>query len=186
MEYPVRKPNRLLEYDYSQNGAYFIIICTQGRKEILSKIVGNDDEITNIANGCMKNAVGEPIRLPFLPQENPILFPYGQIVKESVLNIPNCYPQVQVDKYVIMPNHVHLIITIEEYQRCGKMISSPTVSTVVGQMKRYASKQAGISLWQRSFHDHVIRGERDYKKIWAYIDENPYHWREDCFYPAQG
>lgn len=185
MEYPVRKPNRLPEYDYSQNGAYFITICTQGRKEILSKIVGNDDEITNIANGCMQNAVGEPIRLPFLPQENPILLPYGQIVKESVLNISICYPQVQVDKYVIMPNHVHLIITIEEYQRCGKMISSPTVSTVIGQMKRYASKQAGISLWQRSFHDHVIRGERDYKKIWAYIDENPYHWREDCFYPAR-
>ena len=65
------------------------------------------------------------------------------------------------------------------------MISSPTVSTVIGQMKRYASKQAGISLWQHSFHDHVIRGERDYQKIWAYIDENPYHWREDCFYPAR-
>ncbi len=163
MEYPVRKPNRLPEYDYSQNRAYFITICTQGRKEILSKIVGDG------AHDVPRVELSD----------------YGKITEQYILSVDRTKKSACVNKYVIMPNHVHLIITIEEYQRCGKMISSPTVSTVIGQMKRYASKQAGISLWQRSFHDHVIRGERDYQKIWAYIDENPYHWREDCFYPAR-
>ena len=66
----------------------------------------------------------------------------------------------------------------------GRMISAPTkpLSTVIGSMKRAAARRAGIPLWQKSFHDHVIRGEADYRRIWNYIDANPRKWREDCYY----
>ena len=53
---------------------------------------------------------------------------------------------------------------------------------MIGSMKRAAAKRAGIPLWQKSFHDHVIRGEADYRRIWNYIDANPRKWREDCYY----
>lgn len=66
----------------------------------------------------------------------------------------------------------------------GRVVSAPTkpLSTVTGSMKRAAAKRAGIPLWQKSFHDHVIRGEADYRRIWSYIDANPRKWREDCYY----
>ncbi len=62
------------------------------------------------------------------------------------------------------------------------MISAPTVSTVVGQMKRWASRQAGAALWQKSYHEHVIRNENDYREIWEYIEANPAKWAEDRYY----
>ena len=80
-----------------------------------------------------------------------------------------------------MPNHVHLLLRIREDDG-GRMISAPTISTVVGQMKRYVSKQVGTALWQKSFHEHVVRGEQDYREIWNYIDGNPARWAEDRYY----
>ena len=68
----------------------------------------------------------------------------------------------------------------------GRMISAPTsVLTAVGQMKRYTSKKVGEAIWQRSFHDHVIRNKDDYEKISKYIYENPIKWRYDCFYTEE-
>ncbi len=80
-----------------------------------------------------------------------------------------------------MPNHVHLILTIT-VDECGRMISAPTVSNVVGSMKRWVSKELGVSIWQKSFFDRVIRGEKDYLEIWQYIDENPLKWVSDELY----
>ena len=57
-----------------------------------------------------------------------------------------------------------------------------SISQCVGHMKRNASKTLGVSLWQKSFHDHIIRSEEDYRAIWNYIDTNPFRWTEDCFY----
>ena len=62
------------------------------------------------------------------------------------------------------------------------MISAPTVSTVVGQMKRWASRQAGTALWQKSYHEHVIRNENDYREIWEYVDTNPARWAYDRYF----
>ena len=59
---------------------------------------------------------------------------------------------------------------------------APTVSTVVQQFKGVVSKKTGVSLWQKSFHDHVIRSEQDYLEIWNYIENNPSKWKDDCFY----
>ncbi len=106
---------------------------------------------------------------------------YGMAVEWAIKNIPAHYPLVDVDKYVIMPNHIHLILSI----RCGpggSAMRSPTVSNVINQMKGSVTKSIGFSLWQRSFHDHVIRNANDYDKIYAYIDNNPINWDIDCFY----
>lgn len=58
----------------------------------------------------------------------------------------------------------------------------PTISRIIQQFKGAVTKQIGFALWQKSFHDHIIRDEREYEKIYAYIETNPLKWREDCFY----
>ena len=161
MTLPRRKPNRLQNYDYASVGGYFITICTdQKRKLFWSENVGADR-----------------IR----PRDEVSLSKYGRCVQTAIEAIPERYPQYSLLKYCIMPNHVHLMLLCEE--SCGgRTTSVPTISTVVGQMKRAASKAAGIPLWQKSFHDRVIRNEKEYLKIWKYIDENPLKWELDCFY----
>ena len=104
------------------------------------------------------------------------------MVEQAIREIPAHYSNVRLDKYVVMPNHIHLILAID--QSVGRMISAPTksLSTIVGSMKRYTSKMVGFPLWQKSFHDHVIRNAADYLRVWDYIDTNPLKWREDCYY----
>ena len=160
MEPPKRKQIRLSDYDYSAPGAYFVTICTADRRRILSDI-----------------AVGAAISRP--PEVS--LTRYGEIVDKAIRNIPRVYPVLSVEKYVIMPNHMHMILRIHA-DESGRLIAAPTVSQVIGQMKRWASKEAGILLWQKSFHEHVIRGEEDFREIWRYIGENPAKWAQDRYY----
>ncbi len=155
MELQTRKRNRLKDYDYSQNGAYFITICVKDRKPILSRII-----------------VGADIIRPYKIE----LTKYGKIVDFSINSIPLHYDGVFVDNYVIMPNHIHIIIRIDN---SGRMVSAPTV---VAGMKRYVSKQIGKPIWQKSFYDHIIRDEYDYQIRWQYIDDNPAKWSEDELY----
>lgn len=160
MEFPKRKPNRLQGYDYAANGGYFITICTKDRQNLFWDDVGA--------------AISRP-------QDAPALSPHGVIVNRAVLAISQHYPRIEVLKYCIMPNHVHLILLLCAEEN-GRLIAAPTISTVIGQMKRIVSKEAGASLWQKSFHDRIIRNEMEYQKIWNYIDTNPMKWKEDCFY----
>ena len=146
MTLPDRKKNRLENYDYSQYGAYFITICVKNRKKILSQIVGADT-----------------IR----PYEI-ILSQYGKIVNKAINNIANIYENISVDKYVIMPDHVHMILRITN--NGGRMVSAPTV---IAGIKRYVSKKCGVSIWQKSYYDHIIRNQKDYNEIWEYIEHNP-------------
>ena len=155
---PSRKPNRLKGYDYRQKGYYFITICTKDRHELLWN----------------QPYVGARIA-------RPLLSGIGIIVEKAIKNIPQIYESITIDKYVIMPNHIHLIIIVSE--RCGRAMRAPTISTVINQMKGFVSKQIGHSIWQKLFHDHIIRNESGYIKIWHYIDENPTNWQTDCFYP---
>ena len=74
-----------------------------------------------------------------------------------------------------MPNHVHLLIQLEE----GNTVP---LSRIVGQTKWAVSRTLGDGIWQKSYHDHVIRGEKDYLKIWEYVAYNHQKWKEDCFY----
>ncbi len=160
MELPKRKPTRLKGYDYSQNGAYFVTICTHNRKCLLSNIV-----------------VGEG--LCALPQN--ILTPIGNEIEKSIHYINDNYIGVKIDKFVIMPNHIHLIVIIDNSGGHG----NPPLQNIIGQLKSYTTNKFGNILWQRSYHDHIIRGEKDYQKIWEYIDTNPLKWELDCFYNSE-
>ncbi len=160
MKKPSRKPNRLKNYDYSSNGMYFITICTRNKEHIFGNIV--------------EATIGRPPEIQ--------LSQYGEITKYAVENINKHYSAVSVEKYVIMPNHIHLLLLIDTHNENGRPMIAPTISTVIQQMKGYVSKQIGFSPWQKLFHDHIIRGERDYEKIWEYIDTNPAKWESDCFY----
>lgn len=110
-----------------------------------------------------------------------VLSTYGKIVENAIHGISRCYPSVIVEHYVVMPNHIHLLLRIESDED-GRPMAAPTVSTVIQQMKGYVTKQIGRPIWQKLFHDHVIRNEKGYQMIWNYIEENPMRWRDDCFY----
>ena len=153
MEYPRKKSNRLPDYDYSQNGAYFITICTKDRKHLLSRI-----------------AVGTSIARPPAVQLTRI----GQLTETAILAIPDRYPGVFVDHYVIMPNHVHLILRLDAGS--GRPMVVPTVGRILQQMKGWVTKQANQPVWQSRYYDHVIRDDYDYKTKYQYIDENPENW----------
>lgn len=157
MDLPKRKPNRLKKYDYGKTGAYFITVCAKDRKNLFW------------------NNVGAGIARPFKLSE------YGKIVDTAIKNIPIKYNAVSVDKYVIMPNHIHLLLQIHGGEN-GRAMPAPTVSTVIQQMKGYVTKCVGFPVWQKLFYDHIIRGEEDYREIWEYIENNPLKWREDRFY----
>jgi hypothetical protein len=73
-----------------------------------------------------------------------------------------------------------LIVVIQSNH--GRAMRAPTVSTVINQTKGYVTKQVGYSIWQPRFHDHIIRNEADYQRIWKYIDENPARWNEDDYF----
>jgi len=156
---PQRKPNRLKGFDYSTEAAYFITICTQKRQCCLGSIVGA--------------SIARPPRVTLSHQ--------GEVVVDAIREINNHYPSVVVEKYVIMPNHIHLIMQI-----CAdadeRAMLTPTISTVVQHLKGYVTRHLGASIWQKSFHDHIIRAEHDYRMIWECIDTNPYNGERDCFY----
>ena len=172
-ELPKRKTNRLENITYTENGSYFITVCVKDMKCILAQIVGGGD----------------------LDAPKVKLSAYGKIVEENINRMNDIYENIQCEKYVIMPNHLHLLISIndstpdidgtprssspteEESQLRGTpRSSSPTVSEYIGTMKRFVNKEIGQNIWQRSFYDHVIRDVDDYEIKWRYIDENPAKW----------
>ena len=93
-------------------------------------------------------------------------------MESAIKNIPIHYPVITVDNYVIMPDHIHLLLQINSDFN-GRPLVAPTIDRVIKQMKGYISKQIGFSIWQKSFNDHIIRGDQDYKEIWEYIENNP-------------
>ena len=161
-----RKNIRLVNFDYSRNGLYFITICTKNRITYLSKII----DVTS---------VGADIIRPIVKMTN-----IGELLEFSINDIKNHYDNISILKYCIMPDHVHLIISIMHEIvpiNGGRMISAPTVSTVIGSLKRFVSKQIGFSIWQKSFHDHIIRNEKEFLEICNYIDNNPINWVNDIY-----
>ncbi|MBO5884087.1 MAG: transposase [Clostridia bacterium] len=156
---PQRKKNRLDCYDYSTAGAYFITVCTKERQNYFW------------------NSVGATIGRP----QDVELSPYGKIVDDAINNISNIYPSISVEQYVIMSDHVHLLLLIHA-DDCGRPMVAPTISRVVQQLKGYVTKRLGASIWQKLFFDHVIRNEQDYEEHVRYIFENPLRWHYDKLY----
>ena len=104
---------------------------------------------------------------------------HGKIAQMGIENIPVHYEGVEVQKFVIMPNHVHMIIALEDANISISYLIALLKTSITKQIRRaYPSMQ----VWQRSFHDHIIRNEEDYQRIWSYIDTNPILWELDCFY----
>ena len=147
---PKRKQIRIENYDYSTTGAYFVTVCTANREKIFW------------------NGVGADIIRP----QNVPLSHAGKIAEQAILQMVDHYNNITVDKYCVMPDHIHLVLRIES-DIDGRIISAPTVSTVIGSMKRWASRQIGRPIWQKSFYDHGIRNQQDYDEIWQYIENNP-------------
>lgn len=190
MERPQRKHPRLKTHDYSQCGAYFVTTNVYGGRCILSEIV-----------------VGRGIA----PAEVQ-LTPVGEVVRRQIMDLPKRYPVVSVDKYVIMPNHVHLLLSFHEdaagtsprptgqgdtagesrHPTTEQEIQAsprPTLMQVVGAFKSLSARLSnramgtpGEKLWQDSFYESVLQGERAYQDAWNYIDTNPAKWAEDEYF----
>ena len=157
---PERKQNRLKEYDYSSCGAYFITICTKDKQNLFWN---------NVGANCVR------------PNEQLPLSEIGRIVDKEIRKIPEIYSAMEIDKYIVMPNHIHMIVSILS-DDCGRTQFAPTISRMIKQFKGAITKQTGFSVWQRSYHDHIIRGQADYDEIWQYIEENPLKWDKDCYF----
>ena len=124
MEHIKRKSPRLKEYDYSQNGAYFVTICTQGR----CNLFGLEPELT----------------------------PMGKIAKEQIELLKTRYDEITIDKYVVMPNHIHMIITISETERINPFPTKKyDIPNVIGKFK------AGVTRCVGNAFMHSAK-----KKIW--------------------
>jgi REP element-mobilizing transposase RayT len=165
---PVRKQNRLKGYDYSQAGCYFITICSAEKRPIFSRISVGDA------------ALGVPLIE---------LTDIGTIIKRYIENIQTTYNDINLGNFVIMPNHVHLLITLPggtpKPHDTRLRAASPTRSAVpliINALKSLATKEIKKAVWQRGYYDHIIRDSSDYETKWNYIETNPARWTDDEFY----
>ncbi len=146
-------------YDYSEQGLYFLTICVKNKEKLLCNIVG----------GGVFDA----------PKTE--LTAVGKIVEKYIHSINNT-EKISVEKYVIMPDHIHLMVFVENEDPYGtSRTPSPTnslISHMVGTFKKFCNREIGRNIWQRSFYDHVIRNEKDYLKHFDYIENNPAMWAE--------
>jgi len=154
-----RKKLRLEKYDYSQNGCYFITICTKWRLHHFGEIEKN----------CT------------------VLNDYGTIVEKCWENIINHYQNIELDEYIIMPNHIHGIIIVgNEYFRSDNWENkNPNISNIIKWFKIGVTKEIRNTYndyefaWQKSFHDIIIRNQEQLEKSREYIIMNPNKWDED-------
>ena len=161
LELPKRKKNRIQDFDYGKVGAYFVTICIENRKPVLWNM----------------DAVGAATCRP----QSVALSHLGETIDIAINQIPTHYSNVKVDHYCIMPNHIHMILSIMP-DESGRQIAAPTISTIIGNMKRWVSMKIGYSIWQKSFYDHIIRDCDDYNVRVKYIHENPIRWYYDELY----
>jgi REP element-mobilizing transposase RayT len=177
-----RRSIRLKDYDYSNAGLYFITICVQDRKCLFGKII-YDEMILNDA---------------------------GKMIDNWWQKIPEKFPDILLDDYVIMPNHFHAIVEnvgVDLYVRPEAFVpeglgqtqgSAPTGETFlysivqwfktmttneyIRNVKELGWEPFDKKIWQRNYHEHIIRDQKSYLKISEYIRTNPLRWQEDQFY----
>ena len=149
-----RRSIRLKGYDYSQPGAYFITVCTHNRKPVLGRIMDAKMELSD----------------------------YGRIVSARWLNLPRHYSHLELNAFVVMPNHIHGILMF----RSTELAKRHPVSEIVRSFKTFSSRRIneirdipGIPVWQRNYWEHVIRDQESFKRIHDYILTNPLRWHLD-------
>ena len=152
--HPSRKSPRLAQYDYSATGHYFVTICTREKQCLLGKIIG--DAV------CLNSA--------------------GQMIASAWKTLPERFEQVDLDSFVVMPNHVHGIIILKKsvfLTRVIQAFKSVTTHEYIRGVHGQGWKKFDGTLWQRSFYDHVIRKDKDLSRIQEYILNNPLQWALD-------
>lgn len=147
---------RLKDYNYSQTGYYFVTICTKDREELLCKIIENNNPIGSL------NIQNE-------------LTDIGKIIDMYINNIGTLYNNIRLDYYIIMPNHIHLIVIISNS-------STKTLPDIIRSFKTISTKVIGFPIWQKNYFEHVIRCEQELDEIRNYIANNPLKWYEDEYY----
>lgn len=158
---PKRKHPRLKCYDYGTAGAYFITICTQNRRCLLSRIVGRE-----LA----------PAEIQYTK--------FGQIAQKQLFMLEQRYSSLKIDQYVIMPNHIHMILLLNEPTEGTRR---PTITDIICAYKSLTTRECKKvhpidKVFQTSFYEHVIRGREDYDEISEYIVNNPKQWELDSLY----
>lgn len=154
---PQRKSPRLQDYDYSQDGAYFVTICSYQREMLFGEI----------SDGAM--------------------FPNsaGKIASEIWNTIPQHYPDVELDAFVVMPNHIHGILCLMGDGKSFKTVLGRVINAYKGAVTariRENSADEIYKVWQSRYHDHIIRNERSLNYIREYVASNPQRWEQDSFY----
>ena len=165
MDLPVRKKIRLDGHDYSSCGTYFVTVCTIQRYALL-----------------WEEGFGK--------LETPVLSQVGEIIRAAIQQISTHYDNVKVDRYCIMPDHVHLIVIIHPDGNipCSADLSAQKATDeallkVIGSMKRWVSRQLGYSIWQKSFHERIIRNHTELVEVRQYIQDNPRKYANDPLVP---
>ena len=178
-----RKRNRMKGYDYSRDNLYFVTICVKDRICCLGagRIVGAG---RSVGAGRDLSVHHPDNKNHFDRNESIQLNTYGLIVQERIVWLGQQYEYIEIHNYVVMPNHIHLIIEIDSLRVEGKAIKIKSLSSLMGALKTTSSKlihETGLLpfAWQRSFHDHIIRSDRAYQNISNYIDLNPQKWSQD-------
>jgi REP element-mobilizing transposase RayT len=195
--------------DYSADGCYFITICTANRKRSFGRIVVVVE--THGRASLPANAPGRaflPANAPdcaSLPINAPghaslQLSPIGEIVEREWIKSFEMRGELFCDIFVIMPNHIHAILRIQSatvethgrasLQQCGVARRPPkSISSFVAGFKSSATKMINeyrhtprVPVWQTRFHDHFIRNQAEYDRIFSYIQNNPDNWNKDKFY----
>lgn len=166
MEFTGRKLQRLRNYDYGNNNAYFVTICSQNRLQLFGRI----------------------------EDSNLLLNDAGEMVSRKFGEIQHFYPDITIDKFVVMPNHLHGILLIGHSGTARGPFPTMALSDYVQRFKSLTTKLYidGVKnsnfltfnkkLWQKSFYDRIIRNKAEYQKIWEYIDNNPLKWELDKYY----
>lgn len=168
-ELPKRKNLRLKDYDYASEGAYFVTFCANHRTYVFWE---------NVGANCVR------------PQNSLPLSPIGKVIESEIQQIETVYRGVSIDKYCIMPDHIHMLIRLTNYELelipSGEHSSplqaaeiqltethNPTISRIIKQFKGSITKKIGHSIWQKSFVDRIIRTPSGYDAVWEYIHYNP-------------
>ena len=181
--FPKRKHPRLKNYDYSQNGYYFVTICASNRRCVFGTHQNVGRGLAPAEN--THHPVGrEPA--PAAQNSRIVLTPRGEIAKQQLAALEKRYDFVRVDQYVIMPNHIHMILVLE-----GKAGASPrpTLSDILCAYKSLTTRTCNVAfntpeekLFQTSFYEKVIRSDEGYFAACQYISENPRKWKNDEYY----
>lgn len=170
---PRRKPTRMKGYDYASGGTYFVTICTHNREHLFGAVV---DKIVRL------NA-------------------WGRIAAQEWERTATLRSDVFIETFVIMPNHTHALVVIDSdhglmRREAGVMQQTPAFSrpdpdalgAIVGAYKAGVTRainwlrEERSPIWQRNFHDHIVRNEDDFHRIYEYIEANPSRWHEDRFF----